>query len=179
MNQEKRKRALALFEQPIDSENIAPYRNKYFHTTMAQDSLTNLDIDIDYENYDVIASGGDITIIDPDDPDDPIIINPTQLKASWVGYQQPSGVSATNVQMALDDLYDKNNDLQDNIDDLNDKIDSISVITDYEKLQNKPSINGEIIIGSKNGQDYFLVNGKSIDGKGGPIPIPNINSLLT
>ena len=59
---------------PIDSENIAPYRNKYFHTTMAQDSLTNLDIDIDYENYDVIASGGDITIVIADGDTDGIAI---------------------------------------------------------------------------------------------------------
>ena len=159
MNQEKRKRALALFEQPIDSENIAPYRNKYFHTTMAQDNVANLDIDIDYENYDVIASGGDITIIDPDNPDEPIIINPTQLKAEWIEYEKPSGVSATNVQNALDDLYDKNNDLQDDIDDLNDRIDSISITGDYEQLLNKPSINGVTIIGVKNGQDYLLVNG--------------------
>lgn len=162
MNQEKRKRALALFEQPIDSENIAPYRNKYFHTTMAQDSLTNLDIDIDYENYDVITSGGDITIIDPDDPDDPIIINPTQLKASWVSYQQPSGVSATNVQIALDDLYNK--------------IDIIS--------SQVPYINGVPVTGSWSGHHYYLLNEIAIpddekpnDTNGGPIT--NIHSLLT
>ena len=179
MNNEKRKRALALFEQPVDSEDIAPYRNKYFHTTMAQDNVANLNIDTDYENYDVISSGGDIIIIDPDDPDQPIIVNPTNLKAELVSYVPPVGVSATNVQNALDDLYDKNDDILDDIDDLNDRIDEISqtITIDYERLQNKPSINGVTISGVKNGQDYYLMNGQPINGRGGPII--NVVDLLT
>lgn len=136
MNQEKRKRALALFEQPVDSENIAPYRNKYFQTTMAQDNLANLNIDIDYENYSIITNGGDIVIINPDDPDTPIIIRPEQLKAHWISYITPEGASATNVQDMLDELYASS---------------SGGGTYDYDDLINKPSINGVVIQGSKNG----------------------------
>lgn len=191
MNQEKRKRALALFEQPIDSENIAPYRNKAFHTTMAQDNLANLDIDLDYENYEVIASGGDI-IIYPDDEDQPVIVDPTQLKAAWVSYVSPSGVNATNVQIALDNLYTwieeyqsvsaiVRNGIMYIISDGSGDIDPtpgpspIGTVT-YHDLPDKPTINGIILEGDLNGQDYKLVNGQLVDGKGGPIT--NIANLL-
>lgn len=145
MNQEKRKRALALFEQPIDSENIAPYRNKEFYTTMAQDSLANLDIDIDYENYDIITSGGDI-IITPDGQDD-IIIHPSALAAKYIAYSPQGASSTVTAQYALDDLYDK--------------VEEISSNADYNNLKNKPTINGVTIKDSHDGEYYKLVDGEN------------------
>lgn len=171
MNQEKRKRALALFEQPIDSENIAPYRNKAFHTTMAQDNLANLDIDLDYENYEVIASGGDI-IIYPDDEDQPVVVDPIQLKAAWVSYVSPSGVNATNVQIALDKLYTWIEEYQsvsaivrkgvmyiisDGSGDIDPTPSPIGTVT-YHDLPDKPIINGVVLEGTLNGHDLNLLN---------------------
>ena len=191
MNQEKRKRALALFEQPVDSENIAPYRNKAFHTTMAQDSLANLDIDLDYENYEVIASGGDI-IIYPDDEDQPVIVDPTQLKAAWVSYVSPSGVNATNVQIALDKLYTWIAEYQSvsaivrdgvmyllseahgDIDPQPDPTPTPSSVT-YASLPDKPQINGVTLIGNMNGHTLNLLNENEYEGQGGRMGPNEIN----
>ena len=163
MTDQKRKKALQLFEQPVD-EDLSPKRNKSFHTTMAQDGLDNLNINIDYQNYDIIASGGDI-IITPDDGGDDIIIHPSHLKADYVSYTEGSGSTIT-VQNALDDL---NDDLKEEIDRatnaqqaLSDRIDQIvqsQKTVNYNILTHKPSINGVIIMGDMNGEDYYLVNG--------------------
>jgi len=105
---------------------------------MADDGLDNLNINIDYQNYDVIASGGDI-IITPDEGGEDIIIHPSALKATYISYV-PSTGSTITVQTALDDL--------------NEQVENIisgEGILDYEKLTNKPSINEIEITGSKNG----------------------------
>lgn len=145
MDANKRKRALQLFQQPLNSEDLTPKKNKYFHTTMAYDGLDNLDIDIDYQNYDVIASGGDI-IITPDGQDD-IIIHPSALAAKYIAYSPQGASSTVTVQYALDDLYDK--------------VEEISSNADYNNLKNKPTINGVTVEDSKSGEDYKLVNGEN------------------
>lgn len=106
---------------------------------MAQDGLANLNIDVDYENYAVITNGGDTVIINPDDPDVPIVITPDQLRAHWVSYITPEGASATNVQDALDELYDRT--------------DQSSLTLDYNNIDENtlPTINGEMVKGNKNG----------------------------
>lgn len=145
MNADKRKRALQLFQQPLNSEDLTPKKNKYFHTTMAYDGLDNLNIDIDYQNYDVIASGGDI-IITPEGQDD-IIIHPSALDAKYIAYFPQGASSTVTAQYALDDLYDK--------------VEGISGIIDYNNLKNKPVINEVTIEGSYDGEHYKLVNGAS------------------
>lgn len=167
MNKTKQKKALQLFQQTFSSENLTPGRNKDFYTTMADDGLDNLNINIDYQNYSVIASGGDI-IITPDDEGEDIIIHPSTLKASYISYVPSSGSTVT-VQTELD-----------NINEQLENITSEEGLLDYNKLKNKPIINGITLQGDKNGHAYSLLNEIAIQDEEGPQggPITNIIGLL-
>ena len=50
----KREKALKLFEQQVDKNNIEPLRNRHNYSLLSHNTEQNYNINIDYENFEKV-----------------------------------------------------------------------------------------------------------------------------
>ena len=88
-----------------------------------------------------------------------------QYSSSQSQWNDISGVNASLVE--YDNSFSELNasNVQDAIDEVKNDVDMVSssIITSYNNLQNKPSINGVMLVSGENGEHYHLVNRDDFD----------------